>query len=75
MRAALVYSTWSNLEGKNSSWIVKMPNEISDYSPCWHYIQAGCVGKVRELLQSRQMSPFDIDADGVSVLHVSGNLE
>ena len=75
MRAALVYSTWSNLEGKNSSWIVKMPNEIPLNSLCWHYIQAGCVGKVRELLQSRQTSPFDIEPDGASVLHVSGNLE
>ncbi|KAF2442022.1 hypothetical protein P171DRAFT_59920 [Karstenula rhodostoma CBS 690.94] len=69
MRAALVYTTWNNVQGENSSWSVKMPKEIPLYSPCWHYIQGGFVEKIRELLQLRQMSPYDIGPDGVSVLH------
>ena len=71
MRTALIYSTWSNLKGENSSWVVKMPREIPSYQPCWHYIQTGDVQKIKELLQRREMSPYDIRSDGTSVLHVS----
>ena len=71
MRTVLVCATWNKLEGMNSSWMVTMPREIPLYSACWHFIESGSLGKVRDLLQSRQMSPYDIGPDGVSVLHVS----
>ncbi|KAF2639458.1 hypothetical protein P280DRAFT_37882 [Massarina eburnea CBS 473.64] len=71
IRTALVYSSWNNLNGENSSWTVRMPREIPEYMPCWHYIEAGSVGKIKELLQSREMSPYDITSHGISVLQVS----
>ena len=71
MRAALVYTTWNNLKGENSFWSIKMPREISLSHDSWHYIQRGSVKKIQELLRLRQMSPYDIGPDGVSVLHVS----
>lgn len=71
MRWALVYSTWDNLDGKSSSWVCKMPMEIPYSSQCWHFIQQGASSTVQDLLQRREMSPYDIGPDGVSVLQVS----
>jgi hypothetical protein len=70
MRTVLVYSAWNNLNGKNSSWTIKMPREVTD-SPCWHYIKMGSIEVIKELLESRQMSPYDVMDNGMSVLYVS----
>jgi hypothetical protein len=70
MRSALVYSTWGNLDGINSSWVIRMPREIPLYRSCWHHIRHGNELKIRQLLRQKEMSPYDIGPDGVSVLHV-----
>ena len=75
MRSALLYATWGNLDGLNSSWVVRMPREIPLSNPCWHYIKRGNDEKIRWLLDTREMSPFDIGPDGVSVLQVSLKFE
>lgn len=71
MKTALVYSTWGNLGGTNSSWMIKMPREVSLKSPCWRYLHKRNEVAIRELLVNRQMSPYDVDPEGFSVLYVS----
>jgi len=71
MRSAIVYSTWNNLDGTNSSWVVRIPREISLTSSCWYHICHGNEHEIKKQLETREMSPFDIGPDGVSVLHVS----
>lgn len=70
MRKAVVYSTWSNLNGENSCWMIKMPKEISASDICWQLIRLGNVKGIQRLLKSRLISPYDIRPDGVSLLHV-----
>lgn len=70
MRSALAYSTWNNLNGRNSSWVVKMPNEIDISGDCWYYIENGSIEQIRMLLKERAMTPYDIASDGTTVLHV-----
>ncbi|OAL53438.1 hypothetical protein IQ07DRAFT_360737 [Pyrenochaeta sp. DS3sAY3a] len=69
MKTALVYSTWGNLGGRNSSWMIKMPREVSLKSPCWRYLHKRNEVAIKQLLVSRQMSPFDVDPNGFSVLY------
>jgi len=71
LHAALVCTSWSNLEGHNSSWVIKMPREISWGALCWKYIHDGNVEKVKCLLKNREMSPYDINPHGRSVLQAS----
>lgn len=71
MRCAMVYGTWSKLGGANATWMIKMPREISETEICWYWIQRGSIQAVRDLLGRGQMSPYDINPEGVSVLHVS----
>lgn len=71
MKTALVYSTWGNLGGTNSSWMIKMPREVPLKSPCWRYLHKRNEVAIKQLLVSRQMSPFDVDPNGFSVLYVS----
>ena len=70
MRATLLHATWNNLEGRNSSWMIRMPREISDGDYCWDYIYVGSVDLVRKSLSQRTMTPLDVDGNGESVLHV-----
>lgn len=71
MKSALVYSTWGNLGGTNSSWMIRMPREVSLSSPCWRYLHKRNEEAIRHLVVSRQMSPYDVDTNGFSVLYVS----
>ncbi len=74
MRTALVYTSWNNLKGENSTWTITMPREIPSYSPIWHYIQGGFVEEVQKRLDFRYVSPYDVYEDGVSLLCVSMQL-
>lgn len=71
MRSALVYSSWGNLSGRNSSWMVRMPREIPDYQLCWTLIKMGDKEGMKQLLLRKQLSPWDVDSEGYSVLSVS----
>lgn len=71
MRTAVVYSTWSSIKGRNSSWFIKMPRELPINLRCWDLVRNGHVEEIKELLESREVSPYDIRPDGVSILHVS----
>lgn len=70
MRCALVYSTWHNLDGVNSSWNIRIPNEVSYKASCWRYIGSGQLDRIQDLLRTRKMTPFDVRPDGLSVLQV-----
>jgi hypothetical protein len=70
MRSVLFVSTFHTLEGINSSWTVKMPREVPRNQSSWHNIQAGNTGTIRDLLYKGQMSPYDVDTNGISMLHV-----
>lgn len=72
LRTALVFSTWSNLKGKNSSWVVKVPREIPYNDPVWNYVHQGDIDAIKGLLENREVSPYDIAPDGSSILHVRG---
>ena len=47
-----------------------MPRLISDSARCWDLIRLGKVDDIRGMLDRREMSPFDVASDGVSVLRV-----
>jgi hypothetical protein len=70
MRSAIVYSLWANLDGENASWFVRMPREIPEASDCWFHIHHGNEDAIKQLLQHRRISPFDIDSNGDSLLVV-----
>lgn len=70
IRTAHVYCSWSNLQGTNSSWVIRMPREISDESKCWTYIEFGRTEGIKQLLMSKDMSPYDVNDMGDSVLYV-----
>ncbi|KAH7118733.1 ankyrin repeat-containing domain protein [Dendryphion nanum] len=77
IKSAMVYSTWSNLSGKNSSWVIRMPREAPCTSPCWGYIYRGDENGIKQLLLRREMSPYDFQRGGASVLSMTvecGNL-
>lgn len=71
MRSAIVYSTWGNLDGINSSWVARMPREISPHCSYWHHIRHGHDDEIKQLLQQRDLSPYDINPSGTTMLHVS----
>lgn len=70
MRNAVVYSMWTSLDGRNSSWFVKMPREISYERPYWSYVQLGWEENLWEPLERREISPYDVGPTGISLLHV-----
>jgi hypothetical protein len=72
LRTAFMFSTWSNLKGKNSSWVVKVPREISYDDPVWWHIRQGNIDTIKGILENREISPYDIDPDGWSILQVRG---
>lgn len=74
MRTALVYTSWNNLKGENSTWAITIPRLISKRSPIWYYIQRGFVEEVQEFLDFRYASPYDVDEDGAALLRVSMQL-
>src|SRR5213082_542624 len=61
MRTVLMFSIWKDLNGKNASWMIRAPREISEVQPCWDFINKGRINQIRELLSKHAMSPFDID--------------
>ena len=48
-----------------------MPRLIPDSARCWDLIRLGKLEEIRGLLERREMSPYDVASDGVSVLRVS----
>lgn len=68
IRSALVFSTWSNLDGRNSSWFVRMPRVIPNAHRIWRHIKDGEDEEIKKLLSTREISPFDIGSDGFSLL-------
>lgn len=71
MRTAAVYSMWTSLEGRNSSWFVKMPREVPYGELCWLDIKLGIEEHLFESLKRQEISPYDVRPTGVSLLHVS----
>lgn len=69
-RLAITGDVWNNLHGANSSWTIRMPRTIPDGSLCWFYIDRGEAEEIQRMLSERQMSPFDVDEEGTSVLLV-----
>jgi hypothetical protein len=70
VRMAISWSSWNDLTD-GSRCMIEMPREVSPNSPCWTAIKLGNVEVIRSLLSERLMSPYDIDQNGWSVLHVS----
>jgi hypothetical protein len=70
MRTAIAWSWRKDLNG-GSKWVIELPREISSYAKCWAAVKLGNVNLVRDLLSQRQMSPYDVDSHGWTVLHVS----
>jgi hypothetical protein len=64
---------WKDFRGA-SRWLIEMPREVSSYSTCWNAIQLGNIDQVKTLLSHRLMSPYDVDPNGWSVLHVSSHI-
>jgi hypothetical protein len=74
LRSSLTFSTWHDLHGANATWSIKMPRIVPDSARCWDLIRLGKIEDIRELLERREMSPYDVAADGVSVLRVRPTL-
>lgn len=70
IRTALSWSSCKDLTD-GSRCMLEMPREVSPTSPCWTAIKRGNIAGIRSLLSDRLMSPYDIDQNGWSVLHVS----
>jgi hypothetical protein len=70
LRTVLVGSTWKDVHGQNATWTVTSPREISETRPCWDAIKMGQIDQVRSLISRHEMSPFDVDRNGMSVLQV-----
>ncbi|KAF2663372.1 ankyrin [Microthyrium microscopicum] len=73
IRKALSWSTWKDLTD-GSRCLIEMPREISPNSKCWTAIRLGNIEGIKALLSERLMSPYDIDENGWSVLHVKSRL-
>jgi hypothetical protein len=71
IRKAFAFSTWKDLNGGNSSWVITMPREVPDNNKYWYLIEKGDMKAIQGLLARREMSPYDVDTDGQSVLYVS----
>lgn len=70
LRSAFVYTSWSNLNGSNSSWTLRMPHEISWGHESWRVINNGNVSQFKVLLSERSITPYDVGEDGYSLLRV-----
>jgi hypothetical protein len=70
MRKALALSMWNQFSGGGAKWVIETPREIPAHRPCWRYIQSGDSVALQNLLECREMSPYDIDHEGRSVLNV-----
>lgn len=70
LRSAFVYTSWSNLNGRNSSWTLRMPREISWDHESWRLINDDDVSQFKVLLSERSITPYDVDEDGYSLLQV-----
>ena len=70
-RSALVYATWSNLSGTNSSWTVGMPREISNNHIWYDIVNKSNILEAKRMLSERSITPYDVASDGESILTVS----
>lgn len=70
LRSAVVYATWSNLSGTNSSWTVRMPREVSDEHFVWGLTRNGNTHEFQRMLSQRSITPYDVSTNSESILHV-----
>ncbi len=63
--------TWKDITGAGASWSIRVPRVISDYHVVWKTIHAGHLPRLQRLLATREISPFDVAADGDTLLTVS----
>lgn len=70
LRSTFVYTSWSNLNGRNSSWTFRMPREISWDHESWRLISDDNVSQFKVLLSERSITPYDVGEDGYSLLQV-----
>ena len=70
LRSAFVYTSWSNLNGRNSSWTLRMPRKIPWGHESWRLISDDNVSQFKVLLSERSITPYDVDEDGYSLLQV-----
>lgn len=70
LRSTFVYTSWSNLNGRNSSWTFRMPREISWDHESWRLISDDNVSQFKVLLSERSITPYDVGEHGYSLLQV-----
>ena len=70
LRSSLVYTSWSNLSGTNSSWTIRMPRIIPWDHECWWLVEDNHISRLRSMLSERSITPYDVDGDGYSIFQV-----
>ncbi|KAH7379029.1 ankyrin repeat-containing domain protein [Cadophora sp. MPI-SDFR-AT-0126] len=74
VRKALIFtSTWRDVTGSGASWSVRVPRVFDNFHPAVSSIIAGNLANLQRILSTREISPFDIDKDGESLLYWAEN--
>ncbi|KAG4431012.1 hypothetical protein IFR05_013502 [Cadophora sp. M221] len=69
VRKALIFtSTWRDVTGSGASWSIRVPRVFDNTHPASSSIVTGNLANLQRILSTREISPFDIDRDGESLL-------
>lgn len=74
-RALLFYAEHSSLSGIGVRWSLRIPIVLRDCHPIWKAAQIGNIDFIRQQFSKHTASPYVVDKNGWTLLHVSLNFD